>query len=369
MREITPENAAQYLREIGRVPPGREVQVYALGGGVSNVVMRVDVEGQPPLVLKQSRERLRTEMLWLSRLERIWTERAALELLGTILPRGTVPEIVFSDEDNFLFGMTCAPEGSGVWKEQLLAVQTDPEIAHQAGTILGTIHAETIDHPGLGGRLGDTVIFDQLRIDPYYRTIARAHPALAPQIDTLIATMAAPDARTLVLADFSPKNILVHEGGVFLVDFETAHAGDPAFDLGFFLSHLLLKAFRAAPEEHLYLSLTQIFWQAYLERTKLHPGSSRIPRAIQHTAACCLARVDGKSPVDYLDKPTQKAVRHFAICVLARNGATRQRAGYLIKQYGIDETKAVPLASRLTSEVSRWDSLLALAVQEMRHKS
>jgi len=48
MREVTAETAADYLRERGRVPAGRRVSVRELGGGVSNVVMRVDVEGEAP---------------------------------------------------------------------------------------------------------------------------------------------------------------------------------------------------------------------------------------------------------------------------------------------------------------------------------
>src|SRR5919112_2915118 len=99
MREITPETAADYLRGTGRLPEGREVTVRALGGGVSNVVMRVDVEGLAPFVLKQARERLRTEAYWASRLDRIWTERAALEWLGTLLPGGTVPGVLFDDPE------------------------------------------------------------------------------------------------------------------------------------------------------------------------------------------------------------------------------------------------------------------------------
>ena len=98
--------------------------------------------------------------------------------------------------------------------------------------------------------LADTTLFDELRVDPYYRTTARADPDLAPRIDALIAAMDRPaDERTLVLGDFSPKNILVHAGGLILLDFECAHAGDPAFDLGFFLSHLLLKTIRAASKD------------------------------------------------------------------------------------------------------------------------
>jgi 5-methylthioribose kinase len=287
-------------------------------------------------VLKQSRERLRTEALWLSRLDRIWTERAALLLLASILPRGTVPDVLFSDEDNYLFAMTAAPEPSVVWKESLLAGQANPAIAQRAGEILGTIHACTAEHPELlPQRLHDTSLFDQLRVDPYYRTIARVHADLAPRIAVLIAGMPAVHDATFVHADFSPKNMLIHEPGrqdrergqdgqsargepsLTLVDFETAHRGDPAFDLGFFLSHLVLKAFRAAPAQAPYLRLIESFWSAYLGQTHLDLRCDRVRRSCQHAAACALARVDGKSRVEYLDAPTQAAVRRFARLALA----------------------------------------------------
>ena len=312
MHEITPETAADYLRRAGRVPAGRGVTVRLLGGGVSNVVMRVDVEGEPPFVLKQSRERLRTEAHWVSRLDRIWTERAALELLAPALPPGTVPTVLFEDRPNYLFAMTCAPDGSAVWKEQLLAGAVDPAVATAAGSILGAMHAIPASHPVLTAILADTSLFDGLRVDPYYRTIARVHADLAPRLDALIAAMAVAPERTFVHADFSPKNILVHAGGLTVVDFETAHAGDPAFDLGFFLSHLLLKAYRAAPGWGPFLDLTRSFWAAYLDRTDPALREGRCRRALPHAAACCLARVDGKSTVDYLDAPRRDAVRRFA---------------------------------------------------------
>jgi 5-methylthioribose kinase len=312
MREVTPETAADYLRDSGHVPSGCDVSARALGWGVSNVVTRVDIAGRPPIVLKQSRERLRTQAHWVSRLDRIWTERAALELLGTILAPGTVPTVLFSDEPNYLFAMTCAPDDSVVWKEQLLSGEADAAVAHRAGEILGTAHAETAGHPGLEGRLADTVVFDQLRIDPYYRTIARVHADLAPRIDALIRSMSSATDRTFVHADFSPKNILVHSAGLTIVDFETAHAGDPAFDLGFFLSHLLLKGFRAGSAGMPYLELTLAFWDGYRGPTGTAQRSGRVRRAIAHASACTLARVDGKSPVEYLDPKTQDAARRFA---------------------------------------------------------
>lgn len=335
MREVTPENAADYLRETGRVPTGRGVEARALGWGVSNVVIRVDVEGEPPFVLKQARERLRTEALWMSRLDRVWNERAALELLGAVLPEGTVPRVVFADEENYLFAMTCAPDDSVVWKEQLLAGRTETAVARRAGELLATAHAATRDHPALVGPLADTTVFGELRIDPFYRTIARAHPEIGPQIEALIASMSRTNHRCLVLADFSPKNILVHSQGLTLVDFETAHAGDPAFDLGFFLSHLYLKAFRGkSPDEAAtrppgqaaavaFLELIHEFLAAYRANKDVAAvagphslGDS--PPVVWHTAACMLARVDGTSPVDYLDEAARQAVRTRSLDILRR---------------------------------------------------
>jgi 5-methylthioribose kinase len=291
--------------------------------------LRVDVAGRPPFVIKQCRERLRVAMDWRARLDRIWTEQAALELLATILPKGTVPRVFFDDRPNYLFAMTCAPEDAVTWKAQLMAGQVDPSVAVKLGTILGAIHADAPKHPSLAGILSDTSLFDELRIDPYYRIAARAHPDLAPRINALIAAMDRPATeRTLVLGDFSPKNILIHSGGLVLLDFECAHAGDPAFDLGFFLSHLLLKTIRAATGSSCagarYAALAPSFCSTYLDRSGIGaPASLKlIQRAILHTAACSLARVDGKSPVEYLDAEGREIARSFARDALRTEPAT-----------------------------------------------
>ena len=151
--EITAETAADYLRDSGRVPNRAEISVRELSGGVSNIVLRVDVSGQPPFVIKQCRERLRVAMDWHARLDRIWTEHATLELLDAILPEGTVPHVLFEDRPNYLFAMTCAPDDAVTWKTHLMAGQVDPDIAARLGTILGTIHAEAPGHPALRGIL------------------------------------------------------------------------------------------------------------------------------------------------------------------------------------------------------------------------
>lgn len=313
MREIEAENAAEYLLDTGLFAPDQVTHVKALGWGVSNRVLRIEIEGRAPLVLKQSRTQLRTKMLWTSRLERIETEVDVLRLLNTVLPRGTVPEVLFADPANHLFVMSCAPDDSVVWKERLLAGEADHAVARQAGRILGTIHAKTLGHPDLEGRLDDWTVFDELRIDPFYRTIARVHPDLSAALTPLMEDRPAKDQRTLVHADFSPKNILVHAKGLTIVDFETAHAGDPGYDLGFFMSHLILKAFRGAVG----LDLIDRFLEGYA----VSWSGPLSPSTAGHAAACALARVDGKSPVDYLDETQRAAVRRFARAALLEKSA------------------------------------------------
>jgi 5-methylthioribose kinase len=319
MREIDEETAADYLRDSGRAPRSLDIRVRELGGGVSNIVLRVDIPGQAPFVLKQCRERLRVALEWRARIERIWTEAATLEVLRTILPEGLVPQVLFEDRPNYLFGMTCAPDDAVTWKTHLMDGRVDPSIASRLGAILGTIHRDASGHASLRGTLADTSLFDELRVDPYYRTAARRHPDLEPRIMALIAAMdRPPDERTLVLGDFSPKNILVHGRGLVLLDFECAHAGDPAFDLGFFLSHLLIKTIHHGGQDsgggRSYAGLTRVFWNSYLDRMGLAASrpTALVQRAIRHAAACCLARVDGKSPVEYLGMQAQTIARSFA---------------------------------------------------------
>lgn len=180
MREISAETAFDYLRDTGRVPRGARGDVRELSGGVSNIVLLVQLSDRPPFVIKQSRERLRVAMESRARLERIWTEEAALDLLGTILPNGTVPRVLFSDRANYLFAMTCAPEDAVTWKSRLLADDVNMAIASRVGDVLGTIHSGAPRQFSLFEPLSDTSLFDELRIDPYYRTSARASGSRPP---------------------------------------------------------------------------------------------------------------------------------------------------------------------------------------------
>ena len=316
------DNAELYLRDTERISPGQRVQIQRLAGGVSNEVLYVAFpDGDAAdFVLKQARPQLRVADPWFCGVQRIWREAEVLRVCQEVLARQAssrsqhrridIPQILFEDRDNFAFAMTAAPPEHVVWKRQLLAGQFDVEIAEQCGNLLGLLHGNTWQDAGVAERLGDRQIFDELRLDPYYRSVARADRSAAPLMERLVASVL-DHPRSLVHADFSPKNLLVYPSGLMMVDFETGHYGDPAFDLGFFLSHLVLKAFYHAPNSEPLLHLTERFWERY--RARMAPVvpageyAELVARGIQNFAGCAWARLDGKSKVEYLAESGQSA--------------------------------------------------------------
>jgi 5-methylthioribose kinase len=309
MLELTADNAVDYLRQRGWIGEG-PARIEPLGGGVSNAVLRVETP-ERLFVLKQSRPQLRTRDAWFSDLERVYREQEVMQTLAPLLPPHTVPEVLFTDRANYVFAMAHAPRGAKVWKQQLLAGEIDFTVGEDAGRILGRIHEATARNPQLVERFHDRAVFVQLRVDPFYRRIQERRPEVADAVAPLIERLMSAQ-EGLCHGDYSPKNILTHEHGFTLVDYETAHLGDPTMDLGFFLSHLLLKAVKRAHDRQRHFELTRCFWRGYAAETTFLPQMELQRRGIAHGAVCLLARIDGTSPVEYLpEEPKREVVRRL----------------------------------------------------------
>lgn len=303
MRELTAENVADYLRERGHVVDHAEVTL--LAGGVSNMVFRVATD-RGRFVLKQSRPQLRTRDAWFSDVRRIFRELEVMRALADVLPEDIVPRVLWEDRDNFAFAMTHAPDGPGTWKEAMLAGTVDPERGRQAGEVLGKTHEYSAQHPDRFAGFGDPTMFWELRVEPFYERVQKRCPDVAVPLESLIADFR---QRRVALChgDFTPKNMLLHERGFTLVDYETGTLGEPAMDLGLFVAHLVLKAIRRPDQRDLFVQTIRAFWTAYAAELRTLSSADQEARGVRHLGACLLARVDGASPVDYLTTDSQKA--------------------------------------------------------------
>jgi 5-methylthioribose kinase len=311
---MTQDEVGGYLAARGVVGLGSPVEVEELLGGVSNAVFAVETDGAR-LVVKQSLPQLRVADEWLAKRERILTEGNALRLAAGLTP-AAVPSVVDVDGDAFALTIERAPDAWRNWKRVLLDDRADPEVGAELGRILGRWHGDTWGDPDVAASFADYEAFDQLRLDPYHVTVAERLPDAAPRV--LEAAAELRDVRRcLVHGDYSPKNVLVGPEGLWVLDFEVAHYGNPVFDLAFMLAHLVLTALHTGRAD--VRATGEAFLAAYGDTV----GEGRAPGEEElalHVGALLLARTDGKSLEDYLDDAERGVARTHALALLDRDG-------------------------------------------------
>jgi aminoglycoside phosphotransferase (APT) family kinase protein len=308
--------AELYAEGLLGTPQARAVP---LSGGVSSEILLVD-DGTRQLVVKRALPKLRVKEDWFADVSRNRHEQEYLDYVAAILPQA-VPRIVYRNPRQGYFAMEYLGEGFQNWKAQLLAGQADARTAGEAARILGTIHRHSWGEPVARQRFQTTPNFFQLRLNPYLLTTGSRHAELRETFEAEARRLAG-TALCLVHGDYSPKNLMVCGPRVVVLDCEAAWYGDPAFDVAFLLNHLCLKALVNTPLAALYLELARGAWSAYrgiLEDAQLAGLEQRTAHLL---LMLMLARVDGKSPVEYLDPPRQQLVRRFVRQELPRRPTT-----------------------------------------------
>lgn len=300
-----------FLRRHRLAAPGEIAGCEALAGGVSSDIWRVDLRGGPAaaLVVKRALPRLRVAQLWEAPVERNRYERRWLEAANAIVP-GAAPRVLAGDDEGF-FAMEYLP-GLPVWKAELHAGRADPAFAADVGRKLAAIHDGTARRAYVAAAFATDASFHALRLEPYLLAAGRVHASLEKPLRDL-AERTARTRLALVHGDVSPKNILVGPRGAVFLDAECAWYGDPAFDLAFCLNHLLLKCLWVPSFKERFLSCFDSLAEAFLKNVTWEKADSIDLRAATLLPGLLLARVDGKSPVEYLTLDSQRElVRSFA---------------------------------------------------------
>jgi aminoglycoside phosphotransferase (APT) family kinase protein len=208
------------------------------------------------------------------------------------------------------------PRQFPVWKERLRDGEVDLALAAEVGRRLVTIHAATAGDPVIAERFATDEIFHAIRLEPYFEAAARRHAEVADRLLGLSARTLATHV-ALVHGDVSPKNILAGEGGPVFLDAECAWFGDPAFDLAFCLNHLLLKCLWNRDAAPRLLAAFTTLAEVYREGVTWEPRDAMESRTAVLLPALLLARVDGKSPVEYLGAADRELVRRVALELIA----------------------------------------------------
>jgi 5-methylthioribose kinase len=276
---------------------------------VSSDVFKVETGAGRAFVVKRSIPRLKVAADWRAPVSRDANEVAWLRAIHDLEP-GLVPEVVGWSHERHLFVMPWL-DAAPVWKAEMAAGRVDPAFAGKTGAALARIHTALAGRVDIAADFPSDACFEALRIDPFLRYIADRHPDVAVRLGELTAELRRTKT-TLVWGDASPKNILVGKDGPVFLDAETAVIGDPAFDVAFCLTHLLLKTVWLAPHAAALTASFTALVDAY------GPDEALSRRAAALVGALLLARVDGKSPAGYLDADGEALVRRRAKILLAR---------------------------------------------------
>ncbi len=282
-------------------------RVVPLTGGVSSDIARVDLPARR-IVVKFALDKLKVKEDWFAPVDRNLSEYEWIRAAARV-DAGAVPSPIARSPALNGFAMDFL-EGEGVylWKAALLDGRVEPEVARAVGDVLGRFHAagarEEFD-PGFFDNHDD---FHALRLEPYLLFTAGKYPALKDRLHGLAEALYAADT-TLIHGDVSPKNIMVQNGQPVFVDAETATMGDPVFDVAFCMNHLVMKAVHFGARAPEYLGLARAFWAAYAARVDWEPAAAVETRLMALLPALMLARVDGKSPLEYFTAEGNDFVR------------------------------------------------------------
>lgn len=309
------------LCHLGLIQKGLEPAALPLAGGVSSDIWKVEL-ADGPIVFKRALAKLKVAQDWRAPVDRSRFEIRWLRAVAQVLP-DAVPRLIAADEDRGIFAIAYLDlRKYTLWKYQLLNGHVQPATAAEVGRRLAIIHAATARDPAMPDLFASDAIFHEIRLAPYLEAAASCHPDLSEALQQLVA-ITARTKRALVHGDISPKNILVGPGGPVFLDAECAWFGDPAFDLAFCLNHLLLKCLVSPMEKGLLLDSFFALTGHYLDGVNWEPPSELETRAAHLLPGLMLARVDGKSPVEYISESAAKhCVRRVARQFLASPAAS-----------------------------------------------
>ena len=305
------ERCQDLVKELGLAGHDEMGEVVRLTGGVASDIAMVTL-GDTKICVKFALPKLKVEADWYAPVHRNAAEYAWLEVAARVSPSNAVK----------LFGCSVAAHGFAMeflegddtylWKHNLLSEVPDVGEAQKMGELIGKIHAASTKLAFDRTPFHNRDDFRAIRIEPYLTHTRKAYPDLQPQISAL-ETMLYESDRVLVHGDASPKNIIFRAGAPVVLDAECATMGDACFDPAFCLNHLVLKAVHLPTSRERLLEQVSELWLSYAAWVDWEDIVELERRVCALLPVLMLARVDGKSPVEYLSETARQKVRDISV--------------------------------------------------------
>lgn len=311
------EKLQTYLLDKGVINETDGYSITYCKGGVSGTVAFV-YAGDKPIIIKQALAQLKTKEKWLCDPNRMKAEYESNAIYNKLMPENA-PKVFFYDEENYIYGREAAPENCSMWKTDLLGGVLDFEVAKKSIESLVEVHNYCADNNQVADMFKDKQIFYGLRISPYIEFIVKKYPQLESFANPICKDLMESNI-SLVHGDFSPKNIMVGERKIWILDYEVAHYGHPAFDLAFFSNHFILKSIKHKQWAAAYMNMLTYMLDIYFNKESYMDKKILEATFIKILSLLMIARVDGKSPAEYItDENDKDIVRQSGFSIINNN--------------------------------------------------
>jgi len=297
------ETLENYLLQRGVINKEDGYSIKYLNGGVSCTVSFV-YAGEKPLIIKQGLSQLKVKETWLCDPNRMNIEQESNRIYHKLVP-DCAPEVYFYDGENYIYGRQAVPESCRMWKADLLDGLLDYKAAAKCIRALVTVHNHCARDGKVAKDFENKNIFYDLRVSPYIEFILKKHLQLEAFARPIIRSLM--DSKiTLVHGDFSPKNIMIDGREVSILDYEVAHYGHPSFDLAFFSNHFILKSVKNKQWAESYLNMLEYMLGIYFGEMNYMDADELDASFTKLLSLLMIARVDGKSPAEYITEESDK---------------------------------------------------------------
>ena len=283
--------------------------------GVSSDIWYVKTETGFEFCIKRALKKLTVKEDWYAPISRSNFEASYFKACHNVNPR-SFPKILGHDKKNYILAMEWfKPKKYILWKKQLLDVAFDIKDGVSISDILNKKHSYFNNKFNFKKEFENDKTFYDIRIEPYIIFTSKSYPEHKNYFIDAAKSLVS-NKKTLIHGDFSPKNILIGPDFPVILDAETACWGDPIFDLAFCNNHIILKSILNSTNKKKYMLLSKEFIENYINKINWEDKNSFIDRFFKLVPLLILARLDGKSPIEYFQDKHVKKARTLSLKVL-----------------------------------------------------